>query len=128
MVSSVSPASGATNVALNTTVTATFSEALDPTTITTSTMQLRNAANAVLPAAVTYNAATKTATLTPSSTLADSTTYTATVVGGTSGVTDVAGNALAANFTWSFTVVDTTPPTVSSVSPASGATRGGQQR
>ena len=62
------------------------------------------------------------ATLTPSSALASSTTYTATVVGGASGVKDAAGNALATNFTWSFTTIDTTPPTVSSVSHASGAT------
>src|SRR5262249_59590325 len=45
------------------------------------------------------------ATLTPSEPggLALTTTYTATITGGSSGVKDVAGNALAANFTWSFT-------------------------
>jgi Protein of unknown function (DUF1566)/Bacterial Ig-like domain len=47
-----------------------------------------------------------TATFTPSGNLAYSTTYTATIAGGTTGVKDAAGNALASNYTWSFT---TTP-------------------
>ena len=41
--------------------------------------------------------------LKPDSALAHSTTYTARIVGGSGGVTDVAGNALAADHTWSFT-------------------------
>jgi hypothetical protein len=49
---------------------------------------------------VTYDAPTKTATLTPSANLASSTTYTATI---TIGVEDAAGNPLASNYTWSFT-------------------------
>src|SRR5206468_3233442 len=78
--------------------------------------------NAVVPATVSYNAGV--GTLTPSAALAGSTTYTATITGGSSGVKDLAGNALASNFGWSFTtaVVDTTPPTVLSVTPANGAT------
>ena len=55
------------------------------------------------PATVSYNAATRTATLDPTGPLADSATYTATVKGGAAGVKDVAGNPLAADFTWSFT-------------------------
>src|SRR5439155_17993332 len=43
------------------------------------------------------------ATLTQSAALAASTTYTATITGGASGVKDLAGNALASNFVWSFT-------------------------
>ena len=39
-------------------------------TITTTTFQLKDASNAVVPATVTYNATTKTATLTPQSALA----------------------------------------------------------
>ena len=44
-----------------------------------------------------------TATLTPSAALEASTSYTATVKGGASGVKDLAGNALAADSSWSFT-------------------------
>jgi hypothetical protein len=122
-VTGVSPASGATGVSLTTIVTATFSEAMNAGTITTSTFTLRNAAGTLVTATVAYNATTRVATLTPTSTLTGGpTTYTATIAGGASGVKDAGGNALAANFTWSFTTVDTTPPTVASTSPANGAT------
>ena len=46
--------------------------------------------------------ATRTATLQPTASLANSTTYIARVVGGTSGVKDFAGNPLAADFVWTF--------------------------
>ena len=52
-----------------------------------------------------YNAATNTATITPSSPLSNSKTYSLVVTGGASGVKDLAGNALAANATSSFTTV-----------------------
>jgi hypothetical protein len=99
------PSKGATGVSTATAVTATFSEAMNPTTISGSSFELRDASNAVVPATVTYNAGTNTATLTPSSVLAATATFTATVRGGTSDprVKDVAGNALAANLTWVFT-------------------------
>ena len=77
-------------------------------------------------ATVAYNAATNTATLTPNSALSNSKTYSLVVRGGTSGVKDLAGNALAANVTASFTTAapaaDTTPPTVTAFSPTNGAT------
>ncbi len=58
---------------------------------------------ALVPASVSYSAATTTATVTPSG-LAFATTYTVTVKGGTSGnrVLDVVGNAMAADVSWSF--------------------------
>ena len=123
-VSSTTPSSSATGVNVGTTVTATFSEAIDTTTINNTTFVLQDANNTLVSATVTYNSANKTATLTPSSSLTGSTTYTATITGGTSGVKDLAGNALAANYTWSFTTgtPDTTPPTVSSTTPSNGAT------
>jgi hypothetical protein len=124
-VTAVSPASNATNVGTNATATATFSEAVDALTVNSTTFTLRNAAGPV-PANVSYNASTRVATLSPSSLLAPSTTYTATVLGGTTDprVKDPAGNALAANRTWSFTTAapDITAPTVTAVSPAAGAT------
>ena len=76
-------------------MTATFSEAINAATLTTSTFVLRNPASTVVPATVSYNAATRVATLAPSAELAASTTYTATIIGGAAGVKDVAGNALA---------------------------------
>lgn len=115
------PTDGATTVAINTTVTATFSEAMDPLTITTSTFTLKTTAGAVaVTGTVSYDAGTKTATFTPSSPLANNTGYTATV---TTGVKDLAGNNMVANKVFTFTTVaDTTPPTVLSTSPTNGAT------
>ena len=49
-----------------------------------------------------YNNGKRMATLTPGSALSSATTYTVTVKGGAAGVTDVAGNPLLADFTWSF--------------------------
>ena len=98
------PASGATGVATSVAPTATFSEAIDPTTISGTTFSLvKTGTTTALAATVTYDAPTKTATLTPSAALTASTGYTATVKGGTGGVKDVAGNLLAANVTWTFT-------------------------
>ena len=97
-----SPASNATGVPVSTTVTATFSEAVSPSTLTTSTFTLRTGST-TLPATVSYNPSTFTATLTPSSPLVAGTLYTATVVGGASGVADLSGNRLASSVAWSFT-------------------------
>ncbi|MEA5502813.1 DUF4082 domain-containing protein [Halotia wernerae UHCC 0503] len=107
-VTTKSPNSGATGVSTGTSVTATFSEAMDSATINTNTFELRNSSNALVSAPVSYNTANRTATLTPSSSLANSTTYTATVKGGSTGVKDLAGNALTANLTWSFTTAAAT--------------------
>jgi hypothetical protein len=96
------PAAGATGVPTTASLAATFSEALDATTITTSAIQLRDASNTLVTSTVTYNAATQTATLAPAAALATSSTYTATIKGGASGVKDLAGNSLASDYQWSF--------------------------
>lgn len=108
-VTSVNPVSGATNVSATTAVSATFSKALNATTVTSSTFQLKDASNNPVPGAVAYNSSTLTATLTPTTALNPGITYTATVVGGASGVTDTSGNPMAANFSWNFTTF--APPT-----------------
>ena len=61
-----------------------------------------------LAAAVAY--ASQVATLDPSADLAASTTYVATVKGGSSGAKDAAGNALPADVSWSFTTSATSGP------------------
>jgi hypothetical protein len=63
-----------------------------------------------------------TATLNPTSALAYSTTYTARV---TTGAQDLAGNNMTSDRVWTFTTEpapDTTPPTVTVISPANTAT------
>ena len=82
-VTAVSPANSATAVPVNAGVTATFSQAIDPLTVNSSTFELLDPSDAVVPATITYDSNTLTATLTPSSALAYSATYTATLKGGT---------------------------------------------
>ena len=121
-VTAVVPINGAANVALNTTVTVTFSEAMAPASITTTTFNLRNTATStIVPATVAYTAASNSATLTPTAPLAGNTGYTVTV---TTGARDAAGNALGSQFTSAFTTLnpDTTRPTVTVVNPANNAT------
>src|SRR2546425_4529248 len=74
------PPNGATGVPLTSTVTATFSKPVNAATITTATFTLRAAgAAANVPATVTLDATGTIATLTPTTPLAISTAYTATV-------------------------------------------------
>jgi len=107
----VSPASEATFVPPVTSVTATFDESMNASTINGNTFQLviptGGEGNMVVPATVSYNSSTLTATLVPTQPLASSTTYSAMVIGGTNGVQDPNGNGLAANYSWTFT---TAPP------------------
>jgi hypothetical protein len=101
----VNPADLATGVCINKTVNATFSEAMDATTITTTTFTLAPTASPGAPvvALVSYDPLTKIAALNPTGNLSASTQYSATVIGGTSGVKDLAGNPLAVNKAWTFT-------------------------
>ncbi|TDL41783.1 hypothetical protein E2R57_00420 [Arthrobacter nitrophenolicus] len=107
-VTTTAPAAGATGVAVTANVTGTFSEGMDAATITSSTFMLRAGTTAV-PATVTYSGTDRVATLNPGADLAAGTQYTATIKGGTSGVKDAAGNALAADRTWTFTTAAAQP-------------------
>jgi Bacterial Ig-like domain len=87
-VTSRTPGVGATNVAVGTTVTATFDEPV--TGVSASTFRLEGPGAAAVPASVTYDGSTRTATLDPTDPLADATTYTARL---TAGITDTSPNA-----------------------------------
>ena len=78
---SMTPADGATYIDRATTVTTRFSRSMAPASISTSTFQLFAADGTVVPAAVTYDNSTFTATLTPSASLLGGVTYTASVSG-----------------------------------------------
>ena len=97
------PAQGVPNVPVGSALRATFDEAIQPATINTATFELRDALGAQVTGAVTYDPLTRNATFTPASALAYSTAYTATIKGEAGGVADVAGMAMAANYSWSFT-------------------------
>jgi hypothetical protein len=107
-VTTVNPANTATNVSTATSVSATFSEALDPTTISASTFQLFAPGNVAVSGTGTYGSGT--ASFLPGAALATSTTYTAVITGSSGGVKDLAGNAMIANFIWSFTTATAPPP------------------
>ena len=96
-VTSTSPANNATGVARNNAIEVSFSVAMDPATINSSTFTLKQGSTAI-PGAVTYSGTT--ATFNPTNNLAALTEYTASV---TTGAKSLAGNALAAKSEWSFT-------------------------
>ncbi len=111
-VGSASPASGATNVATGvngsgnvvtgTPLTATFSEAMDSTTITAAgTFTLKQTvAGTNVPGTVTMNAAKTIATFTPTAALLPGTQYTATV---STAAKNAGGTAMPNPVAWSFT-------------------------
>jgi len=117
---SESPLSGAVGMCPNAVVTATFSVPMNSTSINGTTFTLAGPDSTPVTGVVTYDATSDTATFAPSSPLALSTSYTATI---TTGATDQYGIALASNFSWTFTTGSNPclPPTVISVTPPSGA-------
>ena len=96
------PAPGSSGVAVGTSVSATFSEAI---VSGSAAMELRRPDNTLVPASTAYNSGSQTASLTPNAPLANSTTYTATV----SGARDSSNNTMTA-VTWSFTTAAPPPP------------------
>jgi hypothetical protein len=96
------PADGATGVPPSAAVvTATFSEPMDPATLSAAAFSLAPAAGGpAVPAAIAASAGGTVFTLDPTEALAPSTAYAVTV---TTGARDAAGNPLAAPAGWSFT-------------------------
>ncbi len=99
-VTSTAPANGATGLPVSLVITATFSEAMDPATISTDTFLLTDSAADPVAGTVGHDAESKTATFTPAAALTYDTSYRATL---TTGIMDVAGNALVSAYTWAFT-------------------------
>lgn len=125
LVTSTINANGTYGVSVNSKVGVTFSEGMDPLTLTPTTFTLKQNGNTPIAGSVTYSGVS--AIFTPASDLAYSTSYTATI---TSGAKDLAGNALAQDYVWRWTTADyccygppadTTPPTVASTIQANGA-------
>lgn len=103
---STDPTNGATGVPLDKKVSATFSEPMDPLTVT---MTLNQGATSI-PGTVSYTG--NTATFTPMANLAATTLYTATVG---AGAKDLAGNVLVPSTLnpWSFTTGNAAAPAAS---------------
>jgi len=115
------PASGATEVARTVNVKAYFNHDMKASTFTSSTFKIRKqgtttwlgstrSVNNTISPTSTNGSSQSVATLNPNSDLAANTTYQVVVVGGSSGVKDLNGNALGANKSWTFTTVDTIAP------------------
>ncbi len=108
-----------TNLPVNRSSTATFSEPMDVSTMSNANFTVMQGTTPVV-GTVTYSGTT--ISFKPQANLQTSTTYTSTV---TTGAKDVAGNALAANYVWTWSTAatnDTTAPTLSSTVPAHMAT------
>jgi Ice-binding-like/Bacterial Ig-like domain len=104
VVASVLPFSGALSACPNTIVTATFSEAMNLSSIDSATFTLAGPGTTVVTGQVTYDASSDTAIFTPPGTLLASTKYTAKI---TTGAQDMFGNALASDYVWNFTTAAT---------------------
>jgi hypothetical protein len=118
IVTAVTPGNGATSVPLSQVLTATFSEAMNPATVTAGTFVVASTGGAIT-GTVSYNASNYVATFTPTTPLAYGTLYTATI---TTGAQDLAGQPLGSNYSWTFTTIAPPPPTVLSTVPLNGAT------
>ena len=95
-VTTATPAAGSTGNPVSVAPTATFSQTVVPNTVS---FTLKDSGGNTVPGSVTLNGADTVATFTPTSSLAASTTYTATV----SGAQNSSGTPMSSPFTWSFT-------------------------
>jgi len=119
IVVSTIPDNGAVGVPLNQVVSATFNEKMNPSTITGSSFTLMSSISGVntltaVNGTVVYSGLT--AFFTPTNPLTPNTTYTGRV---TTAARDLTGNALQADYVWTFAT--DLPPTVTS-DPANNAT------
>ncbi len=96
-VTSTTPSESSTGVPLNAHIAVTFSVPMDPTTLTATTITMKQGATL---AAGAVTAAGATAMLAPTTNLAPSSVYIVTV---TTGAKSATGLALAAEYSWSFT-------------------------
>ncbi len=135
---STSPLDAATGVCPSSTVNATFAVPsglrMNPLTINATNFTVVGPAPGLVPvtaATIGVDSATgRIATFTPAAALAANTSYSATLVGGATGVKDLAipANAMAANSTWTFTTgasTCVTPPAIPLRSVAGFGTFGG---
>jgi hypothetical protein len=115
------PAGGVAEVSPTANVKAYFNHDMRASTITSSTFKIRKQGttswlgatrlvnNTISPTS-TNGSSQSVVTLNPNSDLTSNSTYQVMVVGGSSGVKDLNGNALGANKSWTFKTVDTIAP------------------
>ena len=114
-VSSATPGAGATNVAVTSPVSVTFSKPVNCSTVSGTTFKVGAVSG-------TVSCSGNTATFTPAATLATAASYPVALATGSSGIKDTTGNALAGTTSWNFSTAaaPTTPPVTPPSTPASG--------
>ncbi len=107
----IAPTNGTRQVVLNSPVRITFNKAVDPASINGTTFTVtRKGATTPVPGNVTYDAATRTATFTPTVSMLANWTYNVVVLGGPQGVRDLSGIVMASSATSVFYTTDTQAP------------------
>ena len=113
------PASDAVSVVRTAATEATFSRDMDPVTLTTTSFTLTPQGGSPVNASVAYDSGTRTARLTPLSTLQYATLYTARIAGTVAAADQT---PVGSDVAWSFTTQDPPPPpTVIARAPADNA-------
>ncbi|UXP31548.1 Ig-like domain-containing protein [Reichenbachiella agarivorans] len=106
-----SPGFNASNVSVSSNIVLEFSESIAPSSVNSSTFQVKSGSNTV---SGQYTTNGKTVTFNPSSNLAGNQTFNVTL----NGIADLSGNKLS-NYSWSFTTESTTTLSVNSWTPGS---------
>lgn len=108
-VTSMNPANGSTTAYLGQPIRITFNVDLSPQSVTSSTILLTDSIGSSIASVISYDPASRTATLKPNSMLSDHTLYKVTIKSGVSGVVSLDGVARGSDITSSFTTNDTCP-------------------
>lgn len=107
-VSSVAPTNASTNVLPGETVSATFDQNMDATSLNASTFTVKDSSNNTISGSLSYSDSTKTISFVATNGLATNTTYTATLEGGSGTVVkNAVGIALTSDYSWTFTTAST---------------------
>jgi len=94
----VSPAEGATGIAITTTISAVFSKVIEESTLA-GNFQVRDPSSTLVPGSIEWDSGSNTATFTPAASLQYNRVYTVTL---TTGITDEEDNPITAEKVWSF--------------------------
>ncbi|HWY11014.1 MAG TPA: Ig-like domain-containing protein [Bacteroidia bacterium] len=117
IVSSTNPSNLSTGVPVGQVITVTFNEKMNPATITQQSFILKGTTQVL--GTIAYDGTGTTMSFTPTTSLTPNTTYTGRV---TTMAKDAMGNALQADYVWTFSTGTTVLPTVISTDPANNDT------
>lgn len=107
-VNTSTPSNGSSDVQPGETLSATFDQNMDSSTLNSSTFTVKDSLNNSVAGAFSYSDSTKTVTFIATNGFAANTTYTVTIEGGSGTVAkNAVGIALGSDFSWSFTTSTT---------------------